>query len=368
MKTQGVLQNRYRLESVLGQGGMGTVYLAKDMRLDDRLCVVKELRDDFYRDEDKQRALTFFDREARTLARLKHGNIVTVSDYFSEDSKYFLVMEYVDGENLHNIMQKREGQPFEETQVVSWSIQICEVLSYLHAQIPPVIYRDLKPSNIMINTEGQLKLVDFGIARKVESDDDNTRVVSAGYSPPEQYWGGATVQSDIYSLGATMYFLLTGKDPEPLKACSPRELNDEVTDSVDEIVAKCMSQDINQRYAQASDLREELLHQDYEPEPDNVKSWFTRNVAYVLFIVAVALVFIGWEPIVNSFKSEPKKTASNHPLASEKAPDDPTYADPLLGGAAPQKNFAIQITDERSLTDPTARPPESDKKGGFKLF
>jgi eukaryotic-like serine/threonine-protein kinase len=255
MVSQGLLQNRYRIEGVLGQGGMGTVYLAKDVRLDDRLCVVKELRDDYYRDEDKQRALTFFDREARMLARLKQGNIVQVSDYFCEQGKYFLVMEYVDGENLHNIMQKREGEPFDENQVVSWAIEICDVLSYLHGQEPPVIYRDLKPSNIMINTEGQLKLVDFGIARKVEADDENTRVVSAGYSPPEQYWGAANIQSDIYALGATMYFLLSGKDPEPLKANSPRETNPDLSEYMDSVVQKCMAQELAERYQNARELR-----------------------------------------------------------------------------------------------------------------
>ncbi len=372
MKTQGTLQNRYHIESVLGQGGMGTVYLAKDIRLDDRLCVVKELRDDFYRDEDKQRALSFFDREARMLARLKHGNIVQVSDYFSEQGKYFLVMEYVDGENLHSIMQKREGEAFDENQVVSWAIEICDVLTYLHAQNPPVIYRDLKPSNIMINAEGQLKLVDFGIARKIEADDENTRVVSAGYSPPEQYWGAANIQSDIYSLGSTMFFLLTGTDPEPLKVNSPREVNEAVSEYMDGVVQKCMAQELDQRYATSTELREALIYDDYVEEPDNPKSWFTRNVAAVIFIVAVALVFIGWEPIANSFKTETRKTqnAGDVPLAAvQKEPNDPTYHDPLLGGVAPQKGFALQITDEHSLTDPAAKPPaEAEKKNGFKLF
>jgi serine/threonine protein kinase len=373
MVTQGILQNRYRIEGVLGQGGMGTVYLAKDIRLDDRLCVVKELRDDFYLSEDKQRALTFFDREARMLARLKQGNIVQVSDYFTEQGKYFLVMEYVDGENLHSIMQKREAEPFEENQVVSWAIEICDVLSYLHAQDPPVIYRDLKPSNIMINAEGQLKLVDFGIARKIEADDENTRVVSAGYSPPEQYWGAANIQSDIYALGATMYFLLTGHDPEPLKAGSPAQSNEKVSDYMDSVVQKCMAQELPERYQNSKELREALLYDDYEEEPDNPKSWFTRNVAGVLLLIAVALVFIGWEPIVNSFK-EPSKTSkpgAGAPLAAaDKPADDPTYADPLLGGTTPQKNFALQISDERSLTDPEAKPPAETaaKKTGFKLF
>lgn len=338
---------------MLGQGGMGTVYLAKDTRLDDRLCVVKELRDDFYRDEDKQRALSFFDREARMLARLKQRNIVQVSDYFSEEGKYFLVMEYVDGENLHSIMQKREGDPFEEAQVLHWAKEICDVLSYLHAQEPPVIYRDLKPSNIMINSDGQLKLVDFGIARKIEQEDENTRVVSAGYSPPEQYWGQANIQSDIYSLGATMYFLLSGRDPEPLKSNSPRDINPEVSEYLDELIQKCMAQDVNQRYTNTRELHEALLYADYEEEPNNPKGWFTRNVAGVIFIVVLALVFIGWEPIVNSFKNEPVKK-TNAPLASptNKSSDDPTYVDPLLRGAAPQKNFALQVTDEKSLTDP----------------
>ena len=373
MVTQELLQNRYKIEGVLGQGGMGTVYLAKDTRLDDRLCVVKQLRDDFYHDEDKQRALNFFDREARMLARLKQSNIVQVSDYFCEQGQYFLVMEYVDGENLHDIMQKREGEPFDENQVVSWAIEICDVLSYLHAQDPPVIYRDLKPSNIMINADGLLKLVDFGIARKIEVDDENTRVVSAGYSPPEQYWGAANIQSDIYSLGATMCFLLTGKDPEPLKGNSPRELNAELSEYMDGVVQKCMSQEGSQRYQNARELREALLYDDYEEEPDNPKSWFTRNVAGVLLVIAVALVFIGWEPLANSFKQNSTKPvkAGGAPLgAADKRADDPTYTDPLLGGATPQKNFALQVSDERSLTDPEAKPPATanDKKSSFKLF
>lgn len=355
MVSQGILQNRYQLEGVLGQGGMGTVYLAKDVRLDDRLCVVKELRSDFYRDEDKQRALSFFDREARMLARLKHANIVQVSDYFSEHGKYFLVMEYVDGENLHSIMQRREAEPFAENQVVHWAIEICDVLSYLHSQDPPVIYRDLKPSNIMINAQGQLKLVDFGIARKIEHEDENTRVVSAGYSPPEQYWGQANIQSDIYALGATMYYLLTGKDPEPLKSASPAESNDEVSEYMDSIVQKCMAQDPNQRHLSAKELREALLYDDYVEEPDNIQGWFTRNVMAVLLVVGVALIFISWEPIMSTFKTEKKLPPAPLGTQSQGQADDPTYRDPLLGGAAPQRSFALQVSDEESLSDPSLK-------------
>lgn len=352
MVTQGILQNRYRIENLLGQGGMGTVYFARDIRLDDRPCVVKELRDDYYRDEDKQRALAFFQREMRMLSRLKHGSIVQVHDFFDEHGKYFLVMEYVEGENIHSIMQKREGEPFEENQVVSWAIEICDVLSYLHAQEPPVIYRDLKPSNIMINSEGRLKLVDFGIARKIEAEDENTRVVSAGYSPPEQYWGAASQQSDLYSLGATIFYMLTGTEPEPLKANSPRQANPKVSEYMESIVQKCMAQEATERFNTAQELREALLYDGYEEEPDNLKSWFTRNVAAVIFVIAVALVFIGWEPIVNSFKNDAGKSSPNLIDGSNgNIKNDPTYSDPLLGGVVPQKNFAVQINDEPSLTD-----------------
>ena len=123
---------------------------------------------------------------------------------------------------------------------------------------------------------------------------------------------------------------------------------------MDAIVRKCMSQEAAQRYNSAAELREALLYDGYEEEPDNPKGWFTRNVAAVVFIIAVALVFLGWEPIVNSFKTD-SKPAANVPLAApEKESNDPTYSDPLLGGAAPKHDFALQISDEKSLSDPSA--------------
>lgn len=173
-----VLQNRWEVVSHLGQGGMGTVYIARDLRLANRQCVVKKLRDDFFRQEDKDKALAFFQREAVVLSRLQHPNIVHVLDYFEEGGDYFLVMEYVEGENLQQMLQRR-GDPFLEAQVVAWCTQIAEVLHYLHSHDPPVIYRDLKPSNIMIDTKDRVKLVDFGIARPYAEDGDNTHVVSA---------------------------------------------------------------------------------------------------------------------------------------------------------------------------------------------
>src|SRR5277367_444400 len=211
-----VLQGRWEIVKQLGQGGMGTVYLCQDLRLSNRLCVVKRLRVDFFREEDRQQALAFFQREAMVLSSLKHPNIVLIHDYFEEEGNYFLVMEYVEGENLqHKLME--QGHGFPEQEVRAWAAKVCEVLNYLHTHHPPVIYRDLKPSNIMVDTAGNIKLVDFGIARPYAEESDNTHVVSGGYSPPEQYWGGADPRSDLYGLGATMHFLLTGVEPLALQ-------------------------------------------------------------------------------------------------------------------------------------------------------
>ena len=130
------LQKRYEIASHLGQGGMGTVYMARDLRLANRYCVVKKLRDDFFREEDKQKALEFFKREADVLSPLKHPNIVSITDYFEEDGRYYLVMEYIEGENLHQMLTKR-GEPFEEKQVLQWCCPNCRrICTFLHSNNP----------------------------------------------------------------------------------------------------------------------------------------------------------------------------------------------------------------------------------------
>lgn len=255
-----VLQGRYELIGLLGQGGMGTVYMARDLRLHNRPCVVKKLRDDFYREEDKQKAVAFFKREAGVLSQLQHHNIVHILDYFEENYDYFLVMDYVEGRDLYNILKER-GEPFSEDQVLDWAEQICDVLEYLHEHEPPVIYRDLKPSNVMIDVKGRVKLVDFGIARPYEDNTDHTHVVSAGYSPPEQYWGAADVRSDIYALGATMFFLLTGSEPLALHRSSPLSANPAVSWHTNMVVYKATAQDPDERYQSAKEMRAALRGQ-----------------------------------------------------------------------------------------------------------
>ncbi len=285
-----VLRGRWQVVDYLGQGGMGTVYLARDLNLDNRKCVVKRLRDDFFRDEDKEKAQQFFLREAKVLSKLQHPNIVLVLDSFREDEEYYLVMEYVEGHNLHDMLKERE-EPFSEDQVLTWSKQICDVLHYLHAHDPPVIYRDLKPSNVMIDTKDNVKLVDFGIARLYQDDGDNTHVVSQGYSPPEQYWGGADPRSDIYALGATMYFLLTGEEPLALTVCSPRDVDEEISEAADLIVGRATQQDVYLRYQSALEMKDEL---DYITSPQveekNGFKWLEVTVGMLVMCISLG----GW--------------------------------------------------------------------------
>ncbi|HEY9785173.1 MAG TPA: serine/threonine-protein kinase, partial [Candidatus Obscuribacterales bacterium] len=304
----------------LGQGGMGTVYLARDQHLRGRTFVVKKLRDDFFRDEDREKAMEFFKREIDVLSQLRHPNIVDIRDHFAEGDDYYIVMEYVEGKNLHEMLHER-GEPFSEEQVVLWARQICEVLHYLHTHDPPIIYRDLKPSNIMIDTLGRVKLVDFGIAREYQDDSDNTHVVSAGYSPPEQYWGAAEPRSDIYALGATMHFLLTGQEPLALQASSPKrvfetiaaqqnlsakKINEAISDHVDRLVFRATAQDIWLRFQSALEMLEEL---EYKPE---VKKGPPPNLVFVAIAATVAagllasIMYFGWH---SAFATRTEKPA-----------------------------------------------------------
>jgi serine/threonine protein kinase len=337
-----VLQERYELLHVLGQGGMGTVYMANDMRLKGRSCVVKKLRDDFYREEDRQKAQEFFEREMQMLSELRHPNIVQILDFFAEAGDYFLVMEYVAGSNLYALLQvERQGQPFPERTVIDWVQQICEVLHYLHTQHPPVVYRDLKPSNVMLDLNNTIKLVDFGIARPWEEAGEHTQVISAGYSPPEQYWGGLDPRSDIYSLGATMYFLLSGKDPEALHVCSPRAVNGNVSPGVDNIVQQAMAQNFNDRFQSIEEFMEALMHHDYVAAPSTPRSYIGEIVTGVVILTLAAIIFLV-EPLLQ--------------------------ADPSAGQAAPTPEATRTLLKETDYaTRDTQSAPELEKRHASKV-
>jgi len=263
-----MLEGRYRVTRVLGCGGMGAVYLAQDMRLSNKLVAVKEMiPDPNVSPAEQAQAQQQFQLEASMLASLDHPNLPRVSDYFTERGKHYLVMDYVDGETLEDILSRTPGF-LPESQVLDWATQLCDVLSYLHSRQPPVIFRDLKPCNIMVNRSGTVKLIDFGIARlfKPGKHTDTLRMGTMGYAPPEQYAGhGQTdARSDIYSLGATLHHLLTKRDPTQhppftFDTAPPRSLNLAVSPHVEAAIMRAVAYDRSHRFQSASEMKQALL-------------------------------------------------------------------------------------------------------------
>ncbi|MFO3796937.1 MAG: serine/threonine protein kinase, partial [Anaerolineales bacterium] len=210
-----LLVNRYLIQEVIGAGGMGSVYRARDMHFPNvpRLVAVKEMINMAPDPLVRQTIVQNFEREANLLATLNHPSIPRIYDYFSQDNRSYLVLEYIHGKDLETIINETPGFLPEE-QVIHWAVQLCDVLAYLHNHKPePIIFRDMKPSNVMINLSGDVVLVDFGIARTFQAGQKGTMIGTEGYSPPEQYRGEATPLADIYALGATLHHALTRRDP-----------------------------------------------------------------------------------------------------------------------------------------------------------
>ena len=194
----------------IGQGGMAAVYKARDTRKG-TLCAIKEMSLSTVAPDERAQAIQNFLAEAKILSRLNHPNLPAFTDFFTEDARHFLVMEYIDGSTLE-VLLDRNGGPFSDRRVLGWARQLCDVLEYLHSQQPPVIFRDMKPGNVMLTRTGRIKLIDFGIARlfKGRGSQDTQLLGTPGFAPPEQYGSAQTDErSDIYSLAMTLYQLMT---------------------------------------------------------------------------------------------------------------------------------------------------------------
>lgn len=254
-----ILRDRYKIRNIIGQGGMGSVYLADDMLLDGRLCALKEVfHDATLPEETLQQAREQFFREATILARLDHPNLPKVSDFFSSDGRDYLVMDYIPGKDLRTLMveARQRGEFLPEREVLSWAGQLADALIYLHSENPPVLHRDIKPSNIKLTPTGLIKLVDFGLVKLMAPDEMTVTVLqgrgTALYTPLEQYGGdtGHTdVQSDIYAFGATLYHLLTGSPPvearerflNPESLVPLQELNSDISNRTQRAIAWAMN-------------------------------------------------------------------------------------------------------------------------------
>lgn len=249
-------ENRYIIQRQIGGGGFATVYLAEDTRLGRQPVAIKEFDPANLSAIDRQWATERFEQEAMILARLNHPGIAAVADYFRSDGRSYLVMEYIQGETLEAAWQRVPRNQFAEQQVLIWAEQLCAVLTYLHGQDPPVIFRDLKPSNVIVQPDGALKLIDFGIARhfKPSQAKDTQALGTPGYAAPEQYaLEQADARSDVYALGALLHQLLTGHDPalSPFNFPPVRRLAPNTSPHVAAAVEQALAMDRDDRFSSA---------------------------------------------------------------------------------------------------------------------
>jgi eukaryotic-like serine/threonine-protein kinase len=315
-----ILRERYKLTNIVGQGGMGNVYRAEDLRLPGRLCAIKEVQPDPNASADIQaQAQRQFLQEASILAQLDHPGLPKVSDFFTDAGRDYLVMDYVPGHDLRQVLLNNNG-PLPEAQIVAWAKQIMDALTYLHMQDPPVLHRDIKPANIKLTPDNRIKLVDFGLVKVLAEDDVRTITVVQGrgtalYTPLEQYGGDSghtDIRTDIYALGATLYHLLTNVPPSDAKArfLSPsvlkplKQLNRTISTHVSDAILWAMEMHPDERPSTVSSFRQ--VFEGNHSRPFNrtsntflnrVKAAIRQNqlavvFAFLLFVAAVLLTIL----------------------------------------------------------------------------
>lgn len=266
-----VLNHRYEIVRRIGGGGMGAVYLAKDSNLGGAPRAVKEMIESHLDDTQHEKAIADFKRESLLLTELEHPSIPTVYDYFYDDAseRFYLVMKFIPGSDLSSRLRNSPGGRVDEPSVTEWGIQVADVLEYLHTRPQPIIYRDLKPANLMIDSNNnRIMLIDFGIARWVNKKEKGvTAVGTMGYAPPELFSGQADPRVDIYSLGATMFHLLTGSDPQdnPLlifdfsKNPRPRQINPGLSSEMERLLIRAVEYKPEHRFQTGAELRDALI-------------------------------------------------------------------------------------------------------------
>ena len=247
-----LVKGRYRILELIGTGGMGAVYKAADSGLGGRIVAIKEMSQQGLGADDIAAAATAFQREAQLLASVHHPHLPSIHDYFTAGGQWYLVMDFIDGETLKDYLQRHGAPGLPAAEVLHFAAQICAVLEYLHGLNPPVIFRDLKPSNIMVTKTGYLYLIDFGIARlfKPGQTHDTVSLGSAGYAAPEQYGKSqTTIRSDIFSFGVVLYQLLTGLDPavKPFTFPAIRSLTPQIPPRLESLVMWMVQLDESRR-------------------------------------------------------------------------------------------------------------------------
>lgn len=255
---EGALLNdgQFQIIGQLGVGGQGTAYLARNVITNERVVLKEFILPVYVTVGVRRQALERFENEARILKHLDHSQIVKLVDFFVEDHRSYLVLEHIDGQSLRQIVEEKGPMP--ENQVMALAEQMCEILDYLHGLIPPVVHRDFTPDNLILRADGVLKLVDFNVAQQSEATTTGTVVGKHSYLPPEQFRGEPIPQSDIYAMGATMHFLLTGQNPEPISVSRPATVCNNVSEGMDLLVATATAMSPDTRFKRASEIQTQI--------------------------------------------------------------------------------------------------------------
>lgn len=295
-----VINNKYEILKLIGKGGMSRVYLAMDTNIH-KPWAVKEI-DKTVKDKNNEVIIQSAIAEANLIKELDHNAIVRIVDIIDEPDKIFIIEDYIEGETLNSIVLRDGAQPQEK--VIEWAIQICSALEYLHTRKPPIIYRDMKPANVMLKPEGNVKIIDFGIAReyKEQNNEDTKCLGTKGYAAPEQFGGkGQTdARTDVYCLGVTLYYLVTGMNPcEPPYEIYPiRHWNPKLSSGLEAIILKCTRPNPNDRFQSCAELNYALQHyEEYTAQyrtKQLKKIWkFGAMVFAVLAFVTVGCIGLG---------------------------------------------------------------------------
>ncbi len=339
-----LIDKKYEIISKIGEGGMSIVWLARDKRLS-KLWAVKEIKKKT-RDRNNTVVVQSLITEANLMKRLDHSALPRVVDIIEDESELYVVMDYIEGDSLAVVM-KRTKRPMSQEDVIDWGIQLCDVLLYLHSCIPPVIYRDMKPSNIILREDNTIKLIDFGIAREYKTyrSSDTVNLGTRGYAAPEQFQNDAQsdARTDIFSLGVTLYHLVTGHSPnqEPFELLPIRQWNPELSEGLERIIIRCTQNNPDRRYQTCTELRYDLEHyekltEEYRSTQRKKVTIFYRQCTAAAVCLALGIGFFSASFIVrNSSYSYNMEQAAVSSLQEEED-----------GGASPAERFyttAIEV-------------------------
>lgn len=317
-----VIDGKYEVLREIGRGGMSVVYLAMDTHLN-KQWAVKEIRKKGSGKNDEIVVNSLL-AEANLMKRLDHPALPRIVDIIDNGITIYVVMDYIEGESLDKILMEYGAQP--EEKVINWAMQIADALSYLHGQKPPIIYRDMKPANVMLKPEGNIKIIDFGIAREYKEQNlaDTTVLGTKGYAPPEQYSGQTDPRSDIFALGMTMHHLLTGVDPRNGEAyASVRQWNPELSEGIEIIIDRCVQPASENRYQSCADLIYDLEHPELitkgfkRKQKRRLASFLTAAIASVAMLVSGVACNFAAEQVNNSTYESLVAVMASTPLSEK---------------------------------------------------